>query len=116
MSQNKNYNSYYDIGYIDGHPNIILYPDSGYSTNMGNSITYTFDRPEGYYYLTIQFTPNAIDGGIVVLNSEEIWRGTSIYNKKINISSYDKISLKLFSMKGQGTYSRAAGTLILSVN
>ena len=95
-------------------PDITLYPDSGYQTSGTAYITYTFDKPDGYNYITINFTPNYVSGGYVKINNTSIYSGKSNYTDKIDISSYSKISLSLSSGKGNGTYSRASATVTLS--
>ena len=111
FTENK---KYYELGIAKGYPNITLYPDSGYTTAGTAYITYTFDKPDGYNYLAIDFTPNYISGGYVKINDVSIYSGKSNYTGKIDISSYSKISLSLSSGKGEGTYSRALATVVLS--
>lgn len=48
------------------------------------------------------------------INDVSIYSGKSNYTGKIDISSYSKISLSLSSGKGEGTYSQALATVVLS--
>ena len=111
-ADNKNY---YDLSRAVGYPDITLYPDSGYKTAGTAYVTYTFDRPDGYNYMDIiDFTPDFISGGYVKINNTSIYSGKSKYTGKIDISSYSKISISFVSGKGNGTYSRAFATIVLS--
>lgn len=62
----------------------------------------------------IDFTPDFISGGYVKINNTSIYSGKSKYTGKIDISSYSKISISFVSGKGNGTYSRAFATIVLS--